>query len=818
MLNDFRYSVRLLLKTPGFTAVAVLTLAIGIGANSAIFSLIHALILRKLPVRQPDRLVALSTITSIGQPAGLSYLMFEELQRHQEVFSRLFAWSGEVVLTLEAGKAIWLGKVTSVTGDYYSALGVTPLIGRAIMPEDEGTQGGPPNRVAVISYRCWQRYYGGDPAAIGKLIRIEGVPYTVVGVTAEFSGLQVGFSDDVTVPLMASDWFGSVRRGRSLIFDIVGRLKEEISVDEARAQLETLWPGVQATTVSPDWNFEQQKEFSSYRLEVASAATGAGPNEPRETSSQPLWVLMGITSLVLLIACVNLASLLLSRAAARQREMAVRLALGAGGWRLVRQLLSEGVLLSITGALPGLLFAWWSSQTLANLMWTGSVPLGLDLAPDLRVLGFTAVVAILTGIGFGLAPAWCVASEDPARLLQQSSRTVGQGLGRLGKLLVSTQVSLSLVLVIGSLLFARSLQNLRSADLGVRGDGVLLINLTEKPGSYHRDLNPSAYYRELTDRLSRLPGVRSVSLSQVMPIVPGNYREHVSAKRLDISAPGGIYARKLLAGPRFFETLGIPFLQGRDFKTSDDEHAPPVAIVSKELARQLFPSAEAVGQHISMGNHPENQDLQIIGVVGEVRQVTRENRTPMVVYLSYFRYLYPPMVQVRVSGGDPLGLVSAARHEIEALGRQYPSRTFTLREEIDQLLLSERMIAVLSGFFGVLALLLASIGLYGLMAYTVTRRTSEIGIRMALGAQRRNVLWLVLRETLVLVLFGVAIGLPLAFASTRLIASHLFGVTPNDPTTIAMATVLLVIVALLACYLPARRAARVDPMVALRCE
>jgi putative ABC transport system permease protein len=288
MLNDLRHSIRLLLKAPGFTAVAVLTLALGIGANSAIFSLIHALILRELPVRKPDRLVALSTITPIGQLAGLSYPMFEEFRRQQIVFSSLFAWSGEPIFTLEAGKEIWSGKVTSVTGDYYSTLGVTPLIGRAIMPEDEVIQGGPPSYVAMISYECWRRHYGSDPAVIGKLIRIEGRPYTVIGVTARnFSGLQVSISDDVTVPLLASDWWEGLRRGKNLRFDVMGRLKEKVSLRQARTQLEALWPGVQAASVSSDWNSEQQKEFSSYRLKVASAATGAGQIPLRERFSQP---------------------------------------------------------------------------------------------------------------------------------------------------------------------------------------------------------------------------------------------------------------------------------------------------------------------------------------------------------------------------------------------------------------------------------------------------------------------------------------------------------------------------------------------------
>ncbi len=767
LIQDLRYGVRTLRKSPGFTAVAVLTLALGIGANTAIFSLINALLLRELPVREPNRLVALSTITPKGQPAGLSYLMFEGIRRQQKVFSSLFAWSGGVVYNLEANGVLWLSTVTFANGDYYRTLGVMPFMGRTIMPEDEGLQGGRPNDIAVISFGCWQHRYGSDPAVIGKVVRVEGRPYSIVGVTPkEFLGLTVGSSEDVTVPLTALLPIERLRRGRSLSLDVMGRLKEDISLEQAHAQLEALWPSLQKATVSPDWNSLQQKEFLSYRLQTVSAATGAGFNFLRQRFMQPLWMLMGLVGLVLLVACVNLASLLLAQGAARQREMAVRVALGASGWRLMRQMLTESLLLSVAGALPGLLLAGWASRLLANFMWTGLVPLALDLNSDLRVLGFTAMIAVLTGILFGLTPAWRAGRADPAKLLQQYSQRLGGGVGRLGKLLVSVQVALSLISLIAAGLFVRSLQNLQSVDPGFHSQGLLVMLLNQKPGGYE-NFNRSVYYHELIDRLSGLPGVSSVCLSNGMVGLPRDYsKEPVSAKSGDLSTSGSIEAVYNTVSPRFFETLGIPLLAGRDFSWRDDQPAPRVAIISQDLARQLFPSSDALGQHIRVGTSPENQDLLIIGATGNISFSHRRNRTAAAVYLAYLQDRYnQPFVQVRTRG-EPWAVAASLRHQIEALGREYPLFTKTFSQEFDRTLVPERLIAILSGFFGALALLLASVGLYGLMAYTVTRRTAEIGIRVALGAQPSMILWLVLRETLLLVLIGVAIGLPTAGYST----------------------------------------------------
>jgi putative ABC transport system permease protein len=445
------------------------------------------------------------------------------------------------------------------------------------------------------------------------------------------------------------------------------------------------------------------------------------------------------------------------------------------------------------------------------------VPLALALDPDLRVLGFTVAATVLTGVLSGLLPAWRVARADPTGIVQQHSRKGSRGTTRLGKLLVSAQVALSLVLVIGAGLLARSLANLRSVDPGYRREGVLLMLLTQKPGGYH-SLNRTAYYRELTERLSQLPGVGSVSLSQVLPVMPVDFKEPVSATRAVSSGPGPVDAPYYVVGPRFFETLGIALLTGRDFNQRDDEQAPRVAAVSQTLARRLFPSADAVGQHISVGTEPERQDLEIVGVVADVKPANPRNQKGPAVYLSFFQDQNNwPFVQVR-STGDPGALALAARREVEALGREYVLVTRTLAQEVDHLLLPERLMALLSGFFGALALLLAAIGLYGLVSYSVGQRTGEIGIRMALGAQQGDILWSMLREVFLMVSAGVALGLPASWAATRLVSGFLFRLRPNDPVTISSAILLLLAVAALAGYLPARRATRIDPVAALRQE
>jgi predicted permease len=821
MLNDLRYAVRMLLKSPGFTVVAILTLFLGIGANTGIFSLINALLLRELPVPEPHRLVALSTLSPKDQPAGLSYLMFDEIRHQQTVFSSLFAWSGEVLYNLEANGGLWLSPVSFVTGDYYRTLGLVPFMGRTIQPEDEGLQGGLPNNVAVISFGCWQRRYGADPAVIGKVIRVEGKSYTIVGVTPQdFIGLRVGTSEDVTVPLTNLLPIERLRRGRSLSFDIVGRLKDGISLQQASAQLEVLWPGIQKATISPDWSPAEQKEFLSYRLQVLSAATGAGwASYLRQFYLRPLWILMGLVGVVLLIACVNLASLFLARGAVRQRDMAVRLALGAGAGRLMRQMLTESLLLSVAGALAGLLLAGWARRLLVNFMSEGwLVPLALDLSSDLHVLGFTSVAAVLTGILFGLAPAWRASRADPGRLLQQHAQRLGSGMGRVGRLLVSVQVALSLVSLIASGLLVRSLRNLRSVDAGFPTQRLLIMLLNQKPGGY-KNFNRTVYYHALVNELSASPGVRSVALCGGIVGLPRDYyMERVSPKSADGSPSGSIDAAYNAVSPGFFETLGIPLLQGRDFSWRDDPQAPRVAIVSQNLARQLFPSSDAIGQHIRLGTSPENQDLVIIGVASNISFSPRRNTTTSAVYLAYLQDKYnQPFVHVRTRG-EPLAMAASLQRRIEAVGREYPLHTTTFSRELDHVLLPERLITILSGFFGLLALVLVSIGLYGLLSYAVTHRTAEIGIRMALGAQGGNVLWLVLAQTLRLVLIGVAIGVPLAIASARFISSQLFGLKPTDPPTVTVATLLLVAVAAFASYLPARRASRVDPMVALRYE
>jgi len=811
--HNLRYALRVLGKNPGFTSVAVLSLALGIGANTAIFSLLDALLLRDLPVRQPERLVELSVVRR-GNKIMFSYPMFREIERGQKVFSGLIGWSFGAMTNVEINGVLSQAEVRTVTGNYYSELGATPLLGRLLAAEDVNLAGTGTSPVAVLSYEYWQRRFGGAADVVGKQIAIDGQPFTIIGVSRKwFTGMTVGEAPDVTTPMKPTD-----NRAMLWVF-ITGRLKEGATVAQARAQLQSFWPEVLRATASTETPGLRRQSFLSMGLDVAPAATGINASL-RSNFTRPLYVLTGIVGLILLVACVNLASLMLARAAARSHEMSVRVALGANRWALARQVLTESLTLSAGGALLGLAFAYWGSRLLVSLLTEGYLtPVILDLRPDWRVLALTASVAIATGILFGLAPAWRASREDPGSVLQQTTRSLAGGTGKLGKALIVTQVALSLTVLLGAGLLVRSFRKLCSADLGFEKESVLQVDLYPRPGGY-RDLDISSYHRQLIERTASLPGVSSLAFSDVSLSGDRNWQDTVSAMS-DASGPGaGVATAAAMVSPGFLRTLGISLLRGRDFGWSDDEHHPRVAIISGSLAGRLFPSGNALGQRIRFGFMPELQNLEIVGIASNTRLFDLHNAAAPVLYVSCLQY--PQWTQeghlfVRTREA-PEALAKAVGNEIQSLGHEYPLSTKTIEHEVNQALVEEHVIALLSSFFAALALALAAVGLYGLMSYAVTRRTREIGIRMTLGAQPRKLLWTILREALALALVGLGLGIPCALAASRLLANMLFGLSPHDLSTLAAVSVLLLAVALVAGYLPARRASRIDPMHAVRME
>ncbi|HKC87688.1 MAG TPA: ABC transporter permease [Blastocatellia bacterium] len=824
LLQDLRYGARMLMKNPGLTSIAALTLALGIGANTAMFSLIDAVLLKSLPVRQPDELVSLS--------GEYSFHGLRVMREYDQVSTGLAAFT-DVRLGVSIagqGEPTVLGHL--VSGNYFSVLGVHPIIGRLLVDDDDRAPGAHP--VAVISHGYWNRRFGADPDIVGKTISLAGMPFTIIGVTPpEFFGAEVGRSPDVFAPVMMAPQFIDAPPGSSSIleadnyriFTLFGRLKPGVTGTQAAAGLEAPFRQVRdelakAFSGGKPWVAEQ---ISRETLAVTSFSGGL--SQLRRQFSKSLLILMTVVVLVLLIACANLANLLLARASGRKKEIAVRLCLGAGRWRLIRQLLTESLLLATMGGILGLLFASWGRQLLLALMSTGSTPISLDVRTDYRVLGFTGAVSILTAILFGLMPAFRATRVDLSPALKDNARGLGGGIFRnhLGKALVVSQVALSVILIAGAGLFVRTLYNLNHQRTGLKHENVLAVRVEPK-GSDNKHANSarlSQIYLALIERVEALPGVSSATLSNPSPFSRGSFDAAFRPGQLRVDGlPAADQNPVQIAQvyPRYFATLGISLLSGRDIQLSDcSADAPKVVVINKTLARRVFQNADPLGRRLGRAG----EEFEVVGVVDDVKFGSLREEFASVIY-----YPFPNgptgrgqmTLQARTTG-DPSALAPAIRAEVRRIDESMA--VFDVRPLsafIAATIVQERLLTMLLSFFGLLAMLLAAIGLYGVIAYSVSQRTQEIGVRISLGARSRDVLRLVIGQGMKLVLIGVIMGLAAAFGLTRLLKTLLFGVSATDPLTFAVIALLLILVALLACYLPARRATKVDPMIALRCE
>jgi len=826
--QDLRYGLRVLRMSPGFTLVAVLSLALGAGANTAIFQLLDAVRLRSLPVARPAELaeVRISDMTGArgnfsGWHPAVTNPVWEQIRDRQQAFSGAFAWGADT-FNLAAGGEIRPAQALWVSGDFFDVLGVRPVLGRVFTRDDDRRGCGSPG--VVISYPFWQREFGGNPAVVGQKLQLADSPFEIVGVTpASFFGLEVGRSFDVAVPICAA----AIMRGRGQMLDsgtswwlaVVGRLKPGWSHERAAAHLGALSPGIFESTLPANYPAVNVGHYLKFRLQAEPA--GSGFSQLRENYERPLWLLLAIAGLVLLVACANLANLMLARASAREREVAVRLALGASRGRLVRQLLAESLLLAAAGAALGALLALGLSQFLVSLLSSQGDSAFLDLAPDWRLLAFTAGLAVLTCAVFGLTPAVRATRIAPGAAMKAGGRGLTAGRERFGlrRALVVSQVALSLVLVAGALLFSRSLGNLLTLETGFRQEGLLIT----AAGFARLNLSPERllpFRRELLERVRALPGVESAAETSLVPLsgsASGNtvWMEGAGARDGAGSSFSGV-------GPDYFKTMGTPLVAGRDFDDRDTPTSPKVAIVNEAFARRIAGNANPVGRRFWVEVTPTDPErlYEIVGLVRDTKyRDLREDFGPIAFFPASQDPHPGPHGQFVIRASLPPAAVFAAVKQV--FGEVSPEINMSfrvLRTMIQGSLLRERLMATLSGLFGVLALALACIGLYGVMSYSVAGRTHEIGIRLALGAERRDVLWLILREALLLVLIGVAVGVPAVLAAARLAASLLYGLTPSDPVSIGLAALLLLAVAAAAGYLPARRATKVDPMVSLRYE
>ncbi|MGH9770452.1 MAG: ABC transporter permease [Candidatus Acidiferrales bacterium] len=811
LIQDFRYGLRQLRRNPGFTAIAVITFALGIGANTGIFSLADAVLLKMLPVKDPQQLVMIRLPDPHGGYNGIPYQTFEYFHDHNRVLSGIFASSISEHLDVSINGQAQLVTGQIVSGGYYSTLGVNALLGRTIEPRDDAA-GAPP--VAMISYGYWQRRFGASPNVIGKSIEINGAAFAIVGVTPPgFFGLMVGFSPDVTAsinmqPLLMGDGSLLNDRGTWAVAMVGGRLKPGVTLEQARADLDVLY--------SQTFPSAQQRKES--RIEVLPGSKGI--SVVRAHLAPPLIILMVVVGLVLLIACANVANLLLARGTVRRKEIAMRLALGAGRGRLVRQLLTENVLLAALGGAVGLPLAVLTRHFLLAVISSAGLPISLSAPIDSSVLGFTALVVLATGILFGLVPAIRATQVTLTGGLNAGPAVATQMRGKLGlsRPLVISQIAGSLFLMVCVGLLVRTLLDLKDVNPGFNVEHVLLFTVEPHLVGY-KGVRLTNLYTELLESIQGMPAVRAVSASRFTPFTPAGANATISVPD-HVAQPNESNAiQEGIVGPNFFHAMGMQLISGRDFTIHDDQSGPKVAVINQTAELRYFGNGNPIGMRFNLSQR--KGPIQVIGVVKDAKYYSLRASPTAMIFLPFLQFSPDAQrltFEVRTAT-SPKSIAAVVRRRVEAIDRNLTMiGVKSLTEQIDQSLMPVRLIATLSGVFALLALLLACIGLYGIMSYSVAGRTHEIGIRMALGAQKRDVLRLVVGQGMTLALIGVAVGIMAAVGLTRFLSSLLFGIKATDPVTFIIVSLILTCVALLASYIPARRAAKVDPMVALRHE